>query len=64
MKLFPLEVSLEVAPSCSRSCSYLAPMLGKVQKPLRKFVGPTLAVSLESLDHFRNVASLMFQELL
>ena len=58
MKLFPLEVSLEVAPSCYFD------MLGKVQKPLRKFVGPTLAVSLESLDHFRNVASLRFQELL
>ena len=58
MKIFPLEISLEVAPSCYFD------MLGKIQKPLCKFVGQTLAVSLEPLDHFRNADSLRFQELL
>ena len=38
-------------------CCYLN-MLDKLQKPIGRIVGPLLAVSIESLAHFQNVASL------
>ena len=40
------------APNC-----YLE-LLDKLQKPIRRIVGPSLAASLEPLPHRRNVASL------
>ena len=38
--------------------SYHLDILKKLQKPERRIVGPTLAASLETLAHHRNVANL------
>ena len=42
--------------------SYYLELLGKLQKPICRTVGPSLAASLEPLAHCQNVASLSLSD--
>ena len=76
MKFLFLEVALYLyksnIPPCMEYCSHICAgaascylkLLDKLQKQICRTVGPSIATSLETLAHNRNVASLSFLEVL